>query len=142
MFTFFVGSLPICFVRPFYGILLWAVIAFLNPQATLMYWSAAAAFPWAVAVAVPTLCGFVLFSRDWPRRLASREVLLMVLLWVWFTVTTIVSTHTPLFMPHADDTWARWEFVSKVMLMTLVTIAVVDSFQRLRILVMVMAGCL
>ena len=142
MFTFFVGSLPICFLRPFYGILLWAVIAFLNPQATLMYWPAAAAFPWAVAVAVPTLCGFMLFCRDWPQRLASREVVLMAVLWVWFTITSIVSTHTPLFMPHAEDTWARWTFVSKVMLMTLVTIAIVDTFQRLRILVMVVAGCL
>jgi probable O-glycosylation ligase (exosortase A-associated) len=139
--AFFVGSLPVCFFRPFYGILLWTVVAFLNPQSSIVYWSAAAAFPWALAVAIPTLCGFALFSSGWPQRLASREVFLMVVLWVWFTITSLVSTRTPLFMPHAADTWARWEFVSKVLLMTLVTIAIVDTFARLRILVMVMAGC-
>ena len=141
LFAFFLASLPVCFFRPFYGILLWAVVSFLNPQATIVYWSAAAAFPWAVAIAVPTLCGFALFSSGWPQRLASREVLLMVVLWVWFTITSIVSTQTPLFMHHADDTWARWAFVSKILLMTLVTIALVDTFARLRFLVMVMAGC-
>ncbi len=37
MFVFFVGSLPFCFIRPFYGILLWAVISYLNPQSTIIY---------------------------------------------------------------------------------------------------------
>jgi putative inorganic carbon (hco3(-)) transporter len=141
MFVFFLASLPVCFILPFYGILLWAVIAFLNPQSTILYWSVAAAFPWAEAVAIPTLCGFALFSRGWLGRLVSREVFLIGVLWIWFTITSIVSTSTPLFMHHAADTWARWEFVSKILLMTLVTIAVVDTFARLRILVMVMAGC-
>ena len=142
MFVFFVGSLPFCFIRPFYGILLWAVISYLNPQSTIIYSGAAAAFPWAVAVAVPTLCGFVVFSRGWPARLVSREVALIAVLWIWFTVTSIISSQTPLFEHHAADTWARWQLVSKVLLMTLVTIAVVDTFARLRILIMVMAGCM
>jgi probable O-glycosylation ligase (exosortase A-associated) len=37
--------------------------------------------------------------------------------------------------------WARWEFVTKVLLMTLVTIGIVDTFARLRILVIVSAAC-
>ena len=53
----------------------------------------------------------------------------------------MVSTHTPLFMHHAADTWDRWDFVTKVLLMTFLTIAIVDSFARIRILVLVVAGC-
>jgi len=139
LLAFFLLSLPVCFVRPFYGVLLWAVVAFLNPQSYT--WSAADSFPWALAVAVPTLLGFLCFCRDWTRRLTSREVYLIVALWIWFTITTLTSTHTILFLHHAQDTWLRWEFVSKVLLMTIVTIAIVDSFERLRTLVIVMAGC-
>jgi hypothetical protein len=35
----------------------------------------------------------------------------------------------------------RWQFISKVLMMTVVTIGIVDTFERLRILVMVTAGC-
>lgn len=131
-------SLPVCFVNPFFGILWWEVIAFLNPQA---YTWNPSAFPWALAVAVATLAGFALFCRGWGARLASGKVLLIVILWVWFTVTSIVATGTPAFFHHAADTWSRWWFESKMLLMTLVIIAVVDSLARLRILLLVMAGC-
>jgi probable O-glycosylation ligase (exosortase A-associated) len=140
LLAFVVGSLPVCLARPFYGILLWTVIAFLNPQSSLFYWSGATSFPWAEAVAIPTLIGFALFSRAW-RNLGSGKVLLIGLLWAWFTITSLISTHTPLFIHHAGDTWFRWDFVSKVLLMTAVTVAILDSFARLRIFVLVMAGC-
>jgi hypothetical protein len=28
--TFFVASVPFCFIRPFYGVLVWGIISFLN----------------------------------------------------------------------------------------------------------------
>jgi probable O-glycosylation ligase (exosortase A-associated) len=118
---------------------MWTVVAFLNPQSFI--WIANDSFPWAMAVAAPTLAGLVVFSRGWMQRLATREVAMIVILWLWFTVTTVVSTSTPIFIHHAPDTWYRWQFVSKVLLMTVVTIAIVDTFARLRILLMVMAGC-
>ena len=140
LFALLLGSLPVCFVRPFYGILLWTIIAFANPQSSLFYWGAANTFPWAVAVAVPTLTGFLASSPRW-EKFASRKILLIVLLWVWFTVTSFISAHSALFMHHAGDTWFHWNFVTKVLFMTIVTIAMLDSFERLRILVLVMAGC-
>lgn len=141
MLAFFVASLPVCLFRPFYGILLFSVVSYLNPQASLMYWSGAAAFPWALAVAIPTICGLLFSCSPFPQRLASREVALIVILWVWFTITTVISTHTPVFFHHSQDTLDRWQFVSKILLMTLVTIGIVDSFARLRVWVMVMSGC-
>ena len=44
-------------------------------------------------------------------------------------------------MHHAADTWFRWQFVSKILLMTVATLAIVRSFVQLRILVIVIAGC-
>jgi probable O-glycosylation ligase (exosortase A-associated) len=140
LFALLLGSLPACFVWPFYGILVWSVVAFLNPQSSLFYWSAALNFPWAMAVAVPTLGG-LFFVRGWTRRLACREVYIGAVLWIWFTVTSEISSQDPLFMHHAAQTWYKWGFVSKILLMTAVTVVVVDSFERLRVLVIVIAGC-
>jgi len=138
LLSIFVVSLPVCFVRPFYGILLWSVVAFLNPQAYL--WAGGVNFPWALAVAIPTMAGMVFFCRGWSN-LATPKVLLIGLLWIWFTITALASSSSSLFEHHAADTWFQWRFVSKVLLMTGVTIAIVNSFARLRILVLVVAGC-
>ena len=110
----------------------------MNPQSYI--WSAGADFPWALAVAIPTMAGMVFFCRGWSN-LASRKVLLICLLWIWFTITSIASSSSSLFAHHAVDTWYQWRFVSKVLLMTGVTIAIVNSFERLRILVLTVAGC-
>ena len=140
LLTFFVCSLPFCLRRPFYGIMLWMVLGFLNPQSALSYWSVALNFPWAIAVAVPTMLGALLFHRNWGGW-ASREVFLIFLLWTWFTVTSVISSHSILFIPHAADTWYRWGFVSKILLMTVLTVIIVDRWSRLRILVIVIASC-
>lgn len=139
LLSFFCLSMPVCLVRPFYGILLWTIVAFLNPQAYI--WDTTNSFPWALSVAIPTLAGFFLFSRGWLSRLQSREFYLIVALWTWFTITSLVSTNTAVFFHHSADTWYRWAFVSKILLMTVVTMGIVDSFARLRTLVLVIAGC-
>lgn len=139
MLVAFVASLPICFMRPFYGVLMWTIVAFVNPQSYL--WSSRNIFPWAEAVAIPTLAGLVFFSRGWTSRVASRESFLLLTLWMWFTITSFASINTPLFLHHATETRFRWELVSKILLMTVVTIALVKTFTQLRILLLVIAGC-
>jgi putative inorganic carbon (HCO3(-)) transporter len=134
---FFLASLPICFVRPFYGLLLWTIVAFVNPHH--LAYGVAYNFPLAQAVGIPTLAGFLISNRGWGR-LASGGFLLIAILWLWFTITSLVSVHTPLFADHAADTWYRWEFVSKILLMTTVSICLIDSFKRLRIFLLVIAG--
>jgi probable O-glycosylation ligase (exosortase A-associated) len=138
LLTFIVGSLPVCLFRPFYGILLWTILAFLDPQS--FTWDIGA-FPWATAVGGATIVGFFIFNRGWVRRLGSTQVALLAILWIWFTITSFNSDQTPLLVHHSFATWFRFGFVSKILLMTVVTIGVVDSFARLRILVIVIAGC-
>ncbi len=132
------GSLPVCFVRPFYGILLWDIVAFLNPQAFI--WIANDSFPWALAIALPTIGGYFLFHRG-QGAFRSRECFFLFVLWMWFTVTTLISTHTATFLHHAADTEYHWRFVSKVLVMTGFSLLIVDTFERLRTLLMVISGC-
>ena len=138
LLVFIAGSLPFCLFRPFYGVIVWMILAFLNPQSFI--WGAGA-FQWATAVAVATIAGSLIFSRGWIGRLASTQVALLVTLWIWFIVTSFNSDASPALAHHSADTWFRFNFVSKILLMTLVTIGVVDSFSRLRTLVIVIAGC-
>jgi probable O-glycosylation ligase (exosortase A-associated) len=141
LLVYFVASLPVCFFRPFYGILLWMVVSFLNPQTALSYWPVALNFPWALAVAIPTMLGCLIFCPVWFTRLATREALWLVLFWFWTTVTSILSTQSPMFAHHAADTWVRWELVSKIVLMTIFTMGIVNTFSRLRLLLITVAGC-
>jgi putative inorganic carbon (hco3(-)) transporter len=138
LIAFIVGSLPFCFLRPFYGIALWTIIAFLNPQG--FTWSAASALPWAQIVAAPTIAGLMVFVGGW-NRLMSREVALVVILWLWFLITSLVSSSDPVFEHHAHDTWYRFSFVSKILLMAILTVPIVNSFEKLRMLLLVVAAC-
>jgi probable O-glycosylation ligase (exosortase A-associated) len=138
LYSILLPSLPVCFFRPFYGIVLWTIVAFASPQ--WYAWGAAYEFPIAVAIAIPTLAGALIFARKW-NRLISSEALLLVLLLSWFTLTSIVASNTPLFQDHVLEMWARWQVVLKISLMALVTIVVVDTKARIRTLFIVIAAC-
>jgi putative inorganic carbon (HCO3(-)) transporter len=135
--AFMFPSLPVCLMRPFYGIVLWTIIAFTSIQ-----WYSYSAYdvPWALIVAIPTISGAVLFGKNW-RGVLSIHGVLLILLWCWFTMTTLLCDDSPLLSEHASWAWIRWQYVSKVILMTLVSIAVIDSFERVRNLVLVIATC-
>ncbi len=138
LLIYFLGSIPVCFLRPFYGVLLWTVVAFVNPQ--WYAWGAGGDLAWAEVVAIPTLLGLAIFCREWGR-LASREIVLTFVLWIWFTITSVVSANTPAFAPNSADTWAHWQLVSKILLMTAAMVIIVNSFERLRILLITIACC-
>ena len=140
LLALFIPSLPLCFFRPFYGICVWAVLAFVNPQSYTLYWSVTRDIPWATVAAVPTLAGFMCFTRGWLRSIATMQMGLLISLWVWFFVTSLASSNTPLFQHHSVATWEQFEFLSKILLMTVVTAAIIDSRQRLRIYLLVLAG--
>jgi probable O-glycosylation ligase (exosortase A-associated) len=129
-------SLPICLLRPVYGILAWTVLGFLNPQA--FTWGYAREAPLALAVAIPTLAGFVVKMPF--RRLLCADMCLLCLLWAWFTLTTVNSLSTPMFAEKAADAWFRWRFVSKILLMTVISVGIINSRARLRWLLLTIGG--
>jgi probable O-glycosylation ligase (exosortase A-associated) len=135
--TLIAASLPFCFLRPFFGILMWIFVSFLNPQA--FAFGTAAQSPVGMAIAIPTLVGFLVFSPSW-KGAFSRETLLLFVLWLWFTFTTIHNTQMTEFSHFAEDTWHRWQFVSKIFLMTIVITLVVNSWERLRLAFLAIAS--
>jgi putative inorganic carbon (HCO3(-)) transporter len=130
------GSIPVCFFRPTYGAALWLVMAFVNPQD--YGWGLAQRSSPALLVAIPTILGFFAFSRNW-KQIACREVFLMAVLWLWFTATTLNSAYDPAFAEKAASAWYRWGFVSKILLMTVVPIGIIDTWRRFRLIMLTIA---
>lgn len=138
--TVILGSVPFCFRKPFYGVLMWAFVSYFNPHRYA--WSNAVYnFPVAEVIAIPTLLG-ILFAPRLNRNIFARESILMIVMWMWMGITLLYASQVPLFAGHIQDGTERLIQITKILLMTFVTILVVDSKVRLRQAVLVIALCL
>ncbi len=124
------AMLPMCLLRPWVGILTWAWISYMNPHR--LTWGFAYNLPFAMMVAVCTLVGFP-FSQERKAFLWSRETILLLLLWTWFTLTTC-------FALYPEAAWARWEETSKTLLMAFVSLTLLQDRRKFRLLLVVIAG--
>src|SRR5579884_8833 len=137
--TIILGSAPVCFVSPYFGILMWYWVSYFNPHR--FTWSFGYNFPVAFVVAVPTLAGTV-FARKSFRSLLNREAILLAGLWAWFTITYLHARTVPLFALHMDDAKYEMSHISKILLMTFLMVIVISSRERLRGVRLVSAGSL
>jgi probable O-glycosylation ligase (exosortase A-associated) len=126
------GSVPVCLFSPYYGILMWSWLAYFNPHR--FTWGVAYNFPVAQVIAVPTLIG-ALFTRERNRGLLRRETILILCMWCWFAVTYVSATLTAELAHNAlIYGWPVLINISKVLLMTVSTILLVNSKEKLRYL--------
>jgi len=132
------GSVPICFFRPYFGALMWVWVAYFNPHR--FTYGIAYSFPVSIVIAIPTLLG-ILFFRRVNHRIFVRETVMLLVFWAWMTFTYINATQVPLFADHIDDAHGALIRISKVLLMTFVLILVVTSKKKLDILFIVTALC-
>jgi probable O-glycosylation ligase (exosortase A-associated) len=130
------GSMPMCFTNPYFGILMWTWVAYFNPHR--FTWGIAYNFPVAWAIALPTLAG-ILFTPQKNRQMLTRETVLLFSLWIWFGITTLYASGEPIFAATSLDARTQLIEISKVLLMTFVTILLVNSRERLRGLCLVIA---
>jgi len=123
------GLVPVSALRPWLGILAWYWIAFMVPQG--LTWGFARTLPVAMLIGCATLIGWV-FTKERkpiPRTLTVFAVLVMA---AHFTLTTILAYDSQL-------AWGKWDWVSKALLMTFVTMSLFQDRERLRWLYMVPA---
>jgi probable O-glycosylation ligase (exosortase A-associated) len=130
------GSVPICFFKPYFGILLWVWVAYFNPHR--FTWGFAYSFPLATVIAIPTLLGIV-FTRKVNRHPWVLQTVLLLAFWAWICFTWVVATHVPIFADHIEEGKLQLIEVSKVLLMTFVVIFLVDSRKKLEGLFLVTA---
>ena len=123
------GAVPFIVTRPYLGVLMWSWIGYMNPHR--LTWSFAYSFPFAQVIGVATLVG-LLFSRE-PKRIPWNGVsVLLLILTLWMVVTTLVALYP-------GSAWDQLSKVLKIQVMVFVTMMVVNSEDRIRGLVWVIA---
>jgi probable O-glycosylation ligase (exosortase A-associated) len=133
------GSVPICLVNPYFGVLMWYWVTYFNPHR--FTWGMAYDFPVAAVIAVPTLIGAI-FAKKSFRSLITREGILLLLLWIWYTFTYLYAQGIPLFAGNMIDAAYEMNHISKILLFTFVMILLVNTKERLRGVVLVTAWSL
>jgi len=109
------GSLPLIVKNPVNGILMWIWISVMNPHT--QGWGFATTFPFAFIIAVATLFS-VAISRQ-PKTLPTAGITFTFIAFIlWMNVTTLFA----IFPVSAAQQWSK---VMKIMLMSLVTMAVI-----------------
>jgi probable O-glycosylation ligase (exosortase A-associated) len=128
-------SMPVMVMNAYFGIVMWTWIAYFNPHRYA--WNAARAewFQPAMLVAIPTLLGTLFAPKN--TRIWIRETTLLAALWIWITFTTLYIPLVPEFAGHAQDARIHLLEVSKILLMTFLTILLVSSQKKFRWLVLV-----
>lgn len=129
------GSIPIALFNPFFGVIVWYWIAYFNPHR--LAWTISR-YPVAQMIAVPTLIG-MMFSHQLNRKIFTRETVCMLLLWAWFGITLIHAMQVPLFSGHIQNAQNTYIEVTKILLMTVVTILLVNTPEKLNGLLTVVA---
>jgi probable O-glycosylation ligase (exosortase A-associated) len=124
------GSLPFCFIRPWVGVLVWSWLGYMNPHR--LTWDFAYNQPWAMMVAVATLAGLVLAARDRRPIPRTAAVYLLVALWLVFLLSTFGAIQP-------QDAWDQLDKVSKILLITFVTMVLFRDPVKLRYLLYVIA---
>ncbi|HET7313718.1 putative O-glycosylation ligase, exosortase A system-associated [Salinisphaera sp.] len=123
LLLFVVATLPMAFVRPIIGLLLWMMFSYLNPHR--MTWGFAASFPWVMIVALATLIALAIQPRQRQMPPVKPLVVLMTLFLIW---TALSTSHAVL----SDLAFQRFMQFVKMMTMTYVTLMLVTDREKLQ----------
>lgn len=123
------GSLPFILKRPWIGILMWSWLGYMNPHR--LAWGFSTTMPFALIVALTTFVA-MLYSKEKKLIPWTRETELMLVFTGWMFLTTMFALYPWL-------AWPQWDKVWRIMLMTFVTLVLINDRERLHWLVVVIA---
>ncbi len=119
--------LPFCAYRPWIGISVWYWFGLMNPHR--LTWGFAYSLPFAEWIGGATLLG-IFFAKDRKPIPWNRELVLVVCLIVYYTITTIFAWAPA----EAWDTWAK---VLKIVLFTYLATMFIYGKDRIRVIMLV-----
>src|SRR6266849_889632 len=125
----FLSSLPLIFVSPFYGVLMWYVFSLGNFHT--LTWGFLDNLYYAYIIVILTCISWV-FSPTEKKQLPLTPLVVLTLLFsVWMTITSYFA------LAPAEDVWDRWIAVHKVLFMCLVGYALTTTRERVNQLIWV-----
>src|SRR5437016_7497931 len=115
------ASLPIGLLHPYYGLLVYSWISYMNPHK--LAWTFAQFFPVGKLSALSAVIGVAL-HHDWDLTpLKKRENVLMVLLFLTFGISTV-------FAVYQDAAISKLQDVGKIFLMSVLTAILLTDRRR------------
>ena len=118
------GSIPLIFLQPYVGILMWSWLGYMNPHR--LAWGFSTNFPFAMIVALATVAA-LLFSKE-PKRIPwTSESKLLLIFILWMLVTTIFSIYP-------DLAWVQLGKIVKIQLAIFLTLVLINSREKLHAL--------
>jgi len=115
------GSLPFILKRPWLGILMWSWLGYMNPHR--LAWGFSTSMPFALIVALTTFAAIVL-SKEKKEIPWTRETILLLIFTGWMFVSTVFSMYPGM-------AWPQWDKVWRIILMTYVTMMLINDRFRL-----------
>ena len=123
------GALPYILRKPWFGIIVWTWLGFMNPHR--MAWGFSTTMPFAYIVALTTIVA-MLFSKE-PKRIPwTRETVVLLCFVAWMCITTFFAAYPAL----AEEQLIK---VLKIQLMIFVAMMLITSKERLNWLVLTIA---
>ncbi|MFO1190152.1 MAG: putative O-glycosylation ligase, exosortase A system-associated [Alphaproteobacteria bacterium] len=127
---FLFGWVPLILIRPWTGALAWAVISYFNPHR--LTWGFAYHVPWGMVLGIPTLLAW-LFSKEKKTFPLTTVSVILIVYTVWVCITT-------LFALEPDLAVEKWSKAMKIIGMTFLTMAVINSRDRLNWLIWIICA--
>jgi putative inorganic carbon (hco3(-)) transporter len=115
------GTVPAILRNPYWGVLVWNWLAFMSPHR--LAWGFAYASRFSLIIALTTLFSFIIHHNR-RKILWNASVVFMFFLTAWVSVTTV-------FALNAAGAFQAWIEFIKIILMLLITMAVIDTHQKL-----------
>jgi probable O-glycosylation ligase (exosortase A-associated) len=126
------GSLPFIFKRPYIGVLMWVWVSVMNPHR--LSYGFAYSFPFAFIIALVTLLALLVTKDD--KKLPMTPIVITLLTFTaWMCLTTLFSMWP-------DESSVMLQRVLKTMAMTIVTIMLIKTKERIYQLIWVLVGSL
>ena len=124
------GTLPYILKKPYYGILVWSWLSYMNPHK--LAYGFAFNMPFAQIVVI-TLFVSLLFTREKLRFPLTPHTVIWIIFILWMGVTTI-NAYYP------DYAFAQFIKVLKIQIVTFLTLMLITDIDRLRKLIWVIVG--
>ncbi|MEX2454847.1 MAG: putative O-glycosylation ligase, exosortase A system-associated [Rhodospirillaceae bacterium] len=123
------GAIPLVFMRPWTGILLFAWISYMNPHR--LTYGFAFNFQFAMLAALATIIAFVI-GKDSKKIPVTPITVTLFIFILWTSITTI-------FALAPENAMEQYTKFLKIQLMTVLTLAMINSRERITWLVIVIA---
>lgn len=118
--------------RPSFGILAFIFLGLLGPQSYT--WEFGRTFPFSQVIAVSTVLGMFV-SAERKAFILWRETVLLILFWGVIGIST-------LFALYPENAFARFQLVSKILLMTIIATFLINSEEKFNALIRMFGYCI